>query len=246
VRRICWILAAAAIFGVAMGDVAQADAFYSYTYVAGQPVYTAAPNSDIFVPIYLQEVSTVSGDSLLIDEGGLFGAGVSVSATGLPSSPATLTALSGNAGATPSGFDGTVGPSTVTPTSASIVENTDFLDSVGVAAGPQVGGVSDVLLGTLTVHTGSLSAQTTTFTVGPLTSDPGNTLTFTNFYDLDNNADPGNPEGSDSLYSSAASTTFTVTTTGAAVAVPEPSSFVALCGLGALGLLIATRRRRTA
>jgi hypothetical protein len=243
VRCIYWILGTAVILGLAAGVPARADtAFYTYSYVSDQTSYTVATNSDFQVQLYLQEVSSTPGSSLLVNEDGLTSAGVSVSATASPSSPAVLTGVAGNLGT--GGFEPPARTS-FTSTSASILENTG-LDSDGVAAGPQVGVVSEVLLGTLTVHAGSLPGQSTTFTVGPYAPDSGNTYTFNNFYDLDNNSDPFNPEGSESLYSSAAPTTFTVTTTDVTSAVPEPSSLVALCGFGAMGLFFAACRRRNA
>jgi len=85
-------------------------------------------------------------------------------------------------------------------------------------------------MGTLTVHTGSIAGQTTTFTIGPYDLSTGNTYTNNNLYDLDNNLDPGNPTGSDGLYASAAATTFTLSTTP----VPEPNTFALLAAGAAI------------
>jgi hypothetical protein len=218
--------------------VAQADTFYSYFYVAGQANYSAAPNSDVQVPLYLQEVSN-DNTSLLADESGLWAAGVSVSTTGAPSSPALIAALLGNSGAVPNGFDGIVGPVNVSSASASLLENNNLMDTEGVLAGPQQNGVSEVFLGTLTVHTGAIAGQTTTFTVGPYDVNSGNTFTNNNLYDLDDNLDPGNPLGADSLYASAAATTFSVST----AAVPEPG-MIELLAVGAVILIPGWSIRR--
>jgi hypothetical protein len=223
---------------VGMGTSAQADTFYSYFYVAGQASYTAATDSDVQVPLYLQEVSS-DNTSLLADESGLWAAGLGVNATGVPSSPALITALLGNAGTVPNGFDGIVGPANVSSNSASLLENNNIMDTEGVLAGPQQNGVSEVFLGTLTVHTGAIAGQTTTFTIGPYDVNSGNTFTNNNLYDLDNNLDPGNPPGADSLYASAAATTFSVST----VAVPEPG-MIGLLAAGAAMLLCLLPARR--
>ena len=87
----------------------------------------------------------------------------------------------------------------------------------------------------------STPGQTTTFTVGgynPNVSTLNDTITFKSGYNLDYNQDPTNPPGASTLYSSAASTTFSVTTTS----VPEPAS-LSLLGAAAVGGL--ARRRRS-
>jgi hypothetical protein len=237
-----WAGAAALLAGLAASNAVYADTMYSYYYVAGQATYTAATDSEVQVPLYLEEVSS-NGTSLLSGESGVSAAGLNVSATAAPSSPAYITGLQGNAGTPPIGFDGTVGPASVSGASASLLESTSITASQGVAAGPQSGGISDVFLGTLTVHTGAIAGQTTTFTIGPYSTTSGNTFTNNNGYDLDNNLDPGNPAGSSGLYSSAAATTFDIETS----AVPEPGA-LALSAAGVLlaGVYYRGRRRAVA
>jgi hypothetical protein len=237
-----WAGAAALLAGLAASNAVHADPIYSYYYVAGQSRYAAATDSDVQVPLYLEEVSSDS-TSLLSSESGIGSAGLNVSTTAAPSSPAYITGLAGNAGTPPGGFDGMVGPASVSGTSASLLESTSITATQGVAAGPQSGGISDVFLGTLTVHTGTVAGQTTTFTIGPYSASSGNTFTNTNGYDLDNNLDPGNPAGSNSLYNSAAATTFDIETS----AVPEPGT-LALSAAGVLlaGVYYGVRRRAAA
>jgi hypothetical protein len=133
-----------------------------------------------------------------------------------------------------------MGPASISSNSASILENTSIMDTQGVLAGSQENGVSNVFLGTLTVHTGSIAGQTTTFTIGPYDLNSGNTFTNNNLYDLDNNLDPGNPAGSDSLYASAAATTFSVST----APVPEPSTLGLLAAAAATVLCLSRVRRK--
>ncbi len=103
-----------------------------------------------------------------------------------------------------------------------MLENTGITDVNGVAAGPAIDGISEVLLGDLTVRASS-QPGTTTFVVGPYSPTSGNTFTDTSGYDLDDSTDPGNPAGSTGLYYAAAGTSFTVTTT----TVPEPTATLA-------------------
>jgi hypothetical protein len=237
--RSSWVSLLALIVGFGLGDYAQADPIYSYFYVAGQASYTAATDSDVQVPLYLQEVSSDSS-SLLSDESGLFGVGVNVSTTVTPSSPASITALLTNLNTPPNGFDG-VGCGNVLPDSASVLESIYIFDTQGVLPGPQQNGVSEVFLGTLTVHTGSIAGQTTTFTIGPYDLNSGNTYTNNNLYNLDNNLDRGNPTGSDNLYASAAATTFSIST----APVPEPSTIGLLAaGAATLVCLLSVWRKR--
>jgi hypothetical protein len=127
----------------------------------------------------------------------------------------------------------TYGDQTFTNVSAALLEQVNFTDSDGVLAETQSNGVSELLLGTLELQASSDPGQTTTFTIAAYDPNNGNTVTFNNGYDLDNNADPLHPTGASDLYSSAAPTNFSVTTS----VVPEPvssvflftSSFMLLC-----------------
>jgi hypothetical protein len=231
-----------AVAGYLATSSAQASVVYSYFYTAGQSSYTVAPGSNVTVPIYLQEVnSDQSSSSLLASEHGLSAAGVNVSfvsgSTGL-----TLTGATANTGTPPTGFDDPASTGIVNSiTAATITESTDpppfGTDLTGVMAGSQTNGVSEVYLGTVTFHATSIAGQAATFSAGVADPSDGSTFTNDNDYDLDNNSDPFNPAGASSLYFSAASTNFSVTTS-----VPEPSSLCSIVG-GSLALL--RRKRRT-
>lgn len=221
----CWVVAA------------QAQTTYSYFYIAGQTTYeNVTPGSPIDVPIYLEEVnSDGSSNSLLASEDGLFAAGTSVSQFSSSGGvTTTITGISANSGTPTTGFDDILDQSS-TATSAALLEQVNFTDSDGVAAVSEGGGVSTVYLGTLSLQASSTPDQTTTFTVSVYDPNNGNTVTFDNGYDLDNNEDPLNPPGASDLYSSAASTNFSVTTS-----VPEPA---ALCILTFGSMLLLGRRR---
>lgn len=223
--------------GMALAVSARAATTYSYFYKADQSSYTVAPGSNLTVNLFLQEVnSDHSTNSLLASEHGLSYAGVAVHLFS-GSTQTTITSANPNAGIPPTGFDDPSSTAIVnSPNSATITENTDGFpigsDFVGVEAGPQVNGVSQVLLGTITIHASALSGQTTVYTADVADPANGSTLTNDSAYDLDNNADLLNPAGAQSLYSSAAPTNFSITTT------PEPTSLA----LFALTLLALAKR----
>lgn len=217
---------------------AQADTTYSYFYISNQPnyTYTVAPGTVFTVDLLLEEQNDdASSNSLLVNEDGLFGAGVSVAFSATSGGVATtITGVGANSGSPTSGFDDILDQSS-TSSSAAVLEQLDFSDSDGVAAGPQVDGISTVLLGTLTLQASSTPGQTTTFTVAAYDPDNGNTVTWTTGYDLDNNMDGGDFSA---LYSSATPNNFFVTTTD--VAVPEPATLSILM----VGLTLVPRSRR--
>jgi hypothetical protein len=210
---------------------------YSYYYTAGQSAYNVTVNKTITVPLYLQEVSTQQGNSLLKNDDGLSEAGIGVAyASGSPS--AIIVGASANTGSVPMGFDDPTSAGVVNSTTlATITESTDPLpfgsDMVGVGSGTQSNGVSQVYLGTVTIQGGSAAGITTTFSAQEA-GNMGSTFTNDSTYDLDDNADPNNPAGATSLYNSAAATLFTITT----LPVPEPAS---LSLLAAMGLLLTRR-----
>jgi hypothetical protein len=215
---------------IALSAVASAradDTTYSYFYTTVQHNYFAAPNCDLTLNIYLQEVnSDQSSNSLLQNEHGLSAADVKVSFLS-GSADFTINAATADTGTVSTGFDDPTSGATVdSGTSATVAESTDGPpfgpDLIGVEAIPQGGGMSLVLLGTVTIHTSSIDNASATFTVsGNANSVFGSTFTNDQGYNLDNNADANNPAGASSLYASAASDEFTIVT-------PEPASCLLL------------------
>jgi hypothetical protein len=239
-RTVHFIIAAIGICLLGTWASAQAPATtYAYQYIAQQSIYTAPINSDVTVNLYLRETnSDQSTHSLLANEHGLTSAGVQVAFT-TGDSTSIITASADNTGTPPTGFDDSGNTATFTPATAMISESTDpdpfGTDLVGVAAGTQTAGVSDVFLGFITIHTSSTPGVSSTFSVATTDATIGATFTNDNAYDLDNNASVTNPPDAASLYSNAQATTFTVSTNP----VPEP---MALGGIMLLSLL--ARRRR--
>jgi hypothetical protein len=230
-KHVTFMLSMGLFAGLFLGRRAEAQT-YRYFYVAGQTNYNVLANGQLQVPIYLEEVG--NGSSLLSsgNEDGLSAAGFITTADSPPSSPATITGVTGN-----SAFDGGASPS-FSSTSAKVLEFQDLLDSDGVQETSLTTDVSVVNLGTLSIQAGAIGGQTTSFTIGPVfdsATGAGNTFSFVSGYDLDNATDPSAPDGSALFYSSAP-TTFSITTV-----VPEPAS---LSLLMASGLLLVRSCRR--
>ncbi len=231
--------------GLAMAASAQATT-YNYFYTAGQSSYTVAPGSNLTVNLFLKEVnSDHSANSLIGSEDGLSSAGIGIQRVS-GSTSTSITSASPNSGSVPTGFDDPSSTAMVnSPGSATITESTDGFsvggpDFVGVGAGPQVSGVSEVFLGVITIHASSLPGQTTVFTAGVANPAIPTTTTNDNTYDLDDSSDFLNPPDAQSLYNSAAPTNFSVITTSP---TPEPTS-LALFGLAALTLTKRPSRKR--
>jgi hypothetical protein len=229
---------------------------FSYVGVVQGPV---SANSTVTVKLYLQEVVTSQNTSLIASEGGLYAGAVALqlsSGTG-----ATIIGASVNAQTEPNGFTGNnhvfiynfgsqtgSGNNSATATSgnqATIVGVTQQSANIppgpsGTTTGGSINsGTTLVWLGSVNISVGSSAnavytvsslknAAPGTFFAGTL----GNTLTATNFYDLDANST--NP-----MYTGATSTTFSVATSSG----PEPSSML-LCGFVAIGMGFGAWRRR--
>jgi hypothetical protein len=204
---------------------------YNYLYEPGSSTYTAAAGSSLTVNIYLGEGST-DGSSLINGDGGLYAGAFTASPFGASTPASTIVSVAGNPGmgglANPTGFDSSVTASTSGGV-GTVSESSNAADVIDLLSAPVVGsGFSGVLLGTATINVGPVGT-TSTFEVGPADGS------FTNdsVYDLDDNT------GNESLYTSAAPTTFSVTATSA---VPEPTS-------GAMIMIVlasALRRGRSA
>ena len=229
----------------------QARATITYQYVVADSNFnnvsnvSVDPGATVTVNLYLQEKVTGSDSSLIASEGGLFGAGVFVTKSGT-TGDSTVSAITANTATEPAGFQGAVASGVnSTNTNAHLLESTSVTDTTGGPSGTTTGGnvstvngvtTTDVLLGTVTLKGGS-AGSTTTYTVESyknFSGGDGNTLSFTNFDDLDvdNNAGAGPTfNGADDLTFS-----FTVTVT------PEPSSLL-LCGLVVPGVGVGVWRR---
>jgi len=240
-RLLCGIAAAGSLAMV----VSAASGSIVYQYATDSQSYSGAPGSTVQVKLYFVENSSTSS-SLIVGDNGLNGAGGQINLVG--TAGATLTGLVLNSTA----FDGGTALSTknVHAAEADFTENISLADSQGVF-GSTAGlppGVTQVLLGTLTVTLPNTLGTTTNFAIGKNPAGAGSTVTFTNTYNLDANGSstdpqyggPGSTAADGNVYSwTGVNNTvgrFSVTTT------PEPSA-MALVGLSGL---LALRRRRQA
>jgi hypothetical protein len=226
------LVIAALAFGISAFSTRSASADITYQYVTDASDYQVIAGQSVVVPLYLQETVTGADTSLLAAEDGLFGAGLTVSRVTEPSSPAFFDALDLN----PSFDFGTpvnsTSPGTFTPADNSASLNEAVAEPDGVQAVDLGGGISRVFLGSVTIQAGNVLQQATAFSVGPNGDTGGNTLTFTNFYDLDITS------GSPAFTGALASPAFTFTVT----AVPEPAS-LSLLSVAAVAMLGRPARR---
>jgi hypothetical protein len=224
----------------------QAKASISYQYVVADSSFnnvsnfTGAAGSTVTATIYLQEVLTSSSDTSVISgDNGLFGAGFFVTKSGT-AGDTTITGVAANTSTEPAGFQGNTAPGHTT-TTAQMLEATSNADTVGGPSPTTTGSHSstsgttttnDVLLGTVTLKVGS-DNSVTTYTLKSykaVDNTDGNTITFTNGFDLDANGPNG---GSTQTWTGADASTFTFTVT----ATPEPGGLV-LSGLAACAMLL--------
>jgi hypothetical protein len=217
---------------------APAKAAIVYQYVTPLTSYTTASNVSLAVNIYLDEILSGGSTSLITSDGGLYGAGFSVTQTNNTSSPA-LTALTGSTT--------TGAPFANGSYKTGITATNELAGSENVANGTTSGPTPTaglILLGTVTIT--PTSAGTYSFSLANYSAPAktgGYTQTFGNgpggstslgYFDLD----PNNT--GTYAYAGAASDpeTFTVTVPG----VPEPMA-LGLISLASMGLLTRPRRR---
>jgi hypothetical protein len=231
-RILALTLVSVAVFAI------RARADITYQYVTDQSAYTAAAGTNVTVSVFLQETVTGTSKSLLASEGGLFGFGVLVTKT---SGDATLptSGFAVNNAAPPNGFNGNQAQNPNPPTATQVGAIANVGNSTTGVTGTVTGNVTKILLGTVTIT--ATSTNESDFKVGVNTFAPGNTITNTNAFDLDqtNNGPAGG-----ATYKGATDTGPFVFTINAAV-VPEPSSML-LCGLIACGGAYSAYRRRKA
>ncbi|HEY1683674.1 MAG TPA: choice-of-anchor tandem repeat GloVer-containing protein [Tepidisphaeraceae bacterium] len=199
-------------------QVAWAPAAVVYSYVALPSTVISTPGSTATVEIYLQETLSGSSNSLVAADGGLFNAGVSVSAA----SGMTASIVSGS---DDSSFGGP-GLTTITASAASFLEGTAITDLSG-PEGTVAGAVRDIPLASISIH--ATKPGETVFDIGEYNTLGGNTLDFAgNDLDIDS-TDPAYKGAGDGF------TTLIVYT-------PEPLSGAA--SLAAMGVYASLRKRR--
>jgi hypothetical protein len=238
------LMSAAAAAAMAVAGSAKAAISYEYTTYTGstaQTSYSTQAGTPITIPIYLFEALTNSSSSLITADGGLFGAGFSVTQTN-NTGTGTVSSIAGSITTNGSNFPG--GAAEPKSTNTSLTAALEDLPSTSATSGPNPNGSGDVQLGSITLsttapgtYTYKLANYKAPSNVGGFTETFGNGPGAPNGFDLDvtnTGADPytgtlANQE------------TFSVTVTP----VPEPTS-VALLGLSSLGLLARARRRKTA
>jgi len=217
---------AAAVVGL-LAVAGQANAAISYSYVTDAPSYDATPGQTVTVKLYLLETLSAPSTSLIVQDNGLFGFGVQVNRT-VGDSLVTNYANSTD-------FPTAPNPKPVVPPGG--VPNWKFSQGIDASSAngvsPNNGGAnaraSAVFLGSVDVTAGQANA---TFQLLPYSAGGGNSITNTNFYDLDANGVAPGP-----VYTGAAAgapNTFTIV-------VPEPTFAGVAMVLGAAGML---RRRR--
>jgi hypothetical protein len=218
------VLSVLSLAATAKSDVA-------YHYVTDQNAYSVAPGGSVSVPVYLFESLTPGSASVVAGDQGLEGAGAMISRTGaVPSDPAKPTDFTYNT----ADFGGLTA-FTVNPagSSASFVEAVDNSAPAG-PSGVAVAGGNLEFLGAFTISAGSqlLPDQVTQFSLGKRVG-VGNTITYGNFYDLDQTS-------VSPAYTGVGATQTTFTVTVSSDSAPEPSSL----GLFAAASLLTLRTRR--
>jgi hypothetical protein len=139
-----------------------AAAAVTFSYSFDQSSYAVAPGAAVLVPVYLTETTTDGSTSLLASEGGLFGAGVSLSRDSAPSHPALITLVDDNE----IDFNDTFfGNETSRADDLGIIyERADLDNTIGVLGMNLGDGRRHVLLGSFTIQAGDLPGQFTVFT----------------------------------------------------------------------------------
>ena len=203
------------VTALGMAMATETWATVSYSYVTDASSYDASGGSAT-VKVYLQETLTSGSPSLLAAEGGIYGGGFKVDL--LSGGGVKLNTFAANPVLTGPGSS-TIGD-TVMSALATI--------PLGAPSGPTADGSGRILLGSVTLIPGGGGSSPATFALERIDNLGGNTLTYTNNYDMD--FDLAAP----AFLGATGQTTFTV-------AVPEPGS-IALALTA--GLLCLRRSRR--
>ncbi len=212
-RRGIWCMALGAALA---GGLPCARAAVEFTYVTDKAAYAGAPTSEVEVKVSLRETVTGADTSLLVSEGGIFGADVQASTTGT----ATITGMTDNTGLFTQLLSAATDPETLPAGGVSTGAFSMLaLDDPG-PMGTLAGNTRTLYLGSFTIDVGDVIGRVSTFIVSDW---PGGTNTYTN-----------RGTALDSLIQPAS---FTVT-----VLAPEPLTAVPVAA-GVLGLLLRRRRR---
>ena len=214
------------------GVCSHASAASVFSYGFSDSNLTVAPNESFSVDVLLIETFAVGDSSLIVDERGLFSAGVALQRTVAPADPVAITAATQGAE-----FDfilGTPPAPGLADVVASLAPPPPGPGDTG-ATGTADGNSRVFTIATFDFLAGSNAGETTTFTASD-TPFPGDTVTVE-----DGTSFP--PDSLDALIQPAP-LNITVDSSSATI-IPTPTAYSA--GLVLLGLLaLRTRRRRQA
>ena len=223
---------AAAFLKVTSSSATAAALLSSYSYVTGQTAYNVTPGQLVTVPVYLKE----TGTSLIASDGGLFGAGFSISEPVVTLNGSTLTGIGGNATTFPGGLSGN------SPSNNATFLAEDSGTNINATSGPVPDSNGLIAIGTVS-FTGGAAGSVTDFTLAnysaPKTTG-GNTLTFDSSYDLDLTST------SPAYVGAASNPTTLVVTVAGGIPTPEPTGCaIVLVGAGMAMLNRGQNKRAT-
>ena len=202
------------VTALGMAMATETWAAVSYSYETDAPSYDASSGAAM-VNVYLHETLTSGSTSLLTAEGGIYGGGFRIDL--LSGGGVKLNAFAANPALTGSGS------ASISDTVMSALATIPL----GAPSGPTADGSGRILLGSVTLIPGGGGTSPATFALERIDNLGGNTLTYTNNYDLD--FDSASP----AFLGATGQATFTV-------AVPEPGH-VALFAMA--GMLLGSRRK---
>jgi hypothetical protein len=227
--------------GAMFASVAHGSVIYSYvtgavgsgSTSAQTTSFTTSPSTPVVIPIYLQETLTNGSTSVINGDGGLFGAGCSV--TQSTAGTGYITATAGASGIDAGTFSSSINGAATFMQFGEYENLTNAGNGIGITTNAVTGG-GQIQIGSVTIDptvAGTYSYQLAWYNY-PATSDSQSTATVAG-----DTLDGSNGSVWTGAIASGAQS-FTVTAT-----VPEPAS-LSLLGFASLGLLIRRRARRQA